>query len=234
MSGASSGSAATAHAPTVVAGGASLALAAGAVLLVGAAPRQTTVLGVVLLAVVCLASANAARGRERAAAWSLGAVGVGLLGVGGWLLSTAPLGRVDAAVLVPGAVGVLVVGLALVPVWPDRTELLATAGVAFVFVAVLVAGVTQVADRTALLAATVGAVAAWDGARYAATLSRQVGRAASTALVEAIHVGTTLSAGAVVVGLAELVWRVGATDLPLVGLLALLGAALALLATLYG
>lgn len=225
---------ARAHAPTVLAGSLALLLAAGTVLVVGSAPRQTAVLAFVLLGVACLGARNTARGSDRVGEWLLTAAGLLLLGVAAWTALTAPLTRLEGAVLLPGAAGVAVLGLALVPVSYEHSETLATVGASLVFAAVLVAGVAHVVDRTALLLATVGVVAAWDGARYAATLSRQVGRAAETAVVEALHVGATLASGVVVVALTEAVWRVGVTGVPLPGLLAFLGAALAFLVYLYG
>ena len=222
-----------AHAPTAVAGSLALLLAAGTVLAVGSAPRQTTVLALVVLGVVCLGARNTPREQGRATEWLLVGAGLLLFTIAAWSVATAPLTRLDTAVLLPGTVGVAVLGLGLVPVAHEHSEMVATVGAALVFVAVLVAGVAQLADRTILLAATVGVVAAWDGARSATTLSRQVGRAADTVVAEAVHVGATLATGLVVVALAETVWRVGATGLPLTGLLLFLGAALALLAYLY-
>lgn len=155
-----------------------------------------------------------------------------LLGAYGVALGRPP-GRVGAAVLYPGLVGVTVLGLALRPVRPGWTTKPATVGTGLVFTAVLLAGVTHAAGRVPLLVGTVGAVAAWDAARYAATLGRQVGRTATTYTAEAVHTTATVLVGGCGLLATEAVWAVGVSSVPLEGLLVLLAAAVAFLVVLY-
>lgn len=221
------------HRPTTIASVVSVLLASGAAILVGGSAAPALPILLAAFGVALAAGGATERFDDTTEGQVLTGVGV-LFVVGAFLaagsVATDRLGRV---VLYPALVGVTVLGVALRPIRDDWAPVLATAGAGLVFAAVLLAGVTRVADRFALLAGTVGVVAAWDAARYAATLGQQVGRTATTYRAETVHVTATLLVGAAFVALAEAAWAVGVSGLPLAGLVVFLGAAVAFLVYLY-
>lgn len=221
------------HRPTAIASIASVLLASGAAILVGGSVAPTRPILLVAFGIALVAGGATERFDDTTEGWVL--TGVGALFVLGAFLAAgaASADRLGRVVLYPALVGVTVLGIALRPVRDDWAAVLATTGAGLVFAAVLLAGVTRVADRFALLLGTVGVVAAWDAARYATTLGQQVGRTATTHRAEVVHVAATLLVGAVFVALAETAWAVGVTGLPLAGLLVFLGAAVAFLIVLY-
>jgi hypothetical protein len=219
------------HRPSSLASVVAVALAALAVALVASGPAQTRALLVVVVGLFVLGVGY--RRREGLVPAIRIVLGIGIVLAGVQLSITADLGRIGAAELWPGLYGLLVLGLGLLPVRRGWETRLATLGVGLVLLAVLFSGITRDAGLVAILGATVAGIAAWDAARHAITLGEQVGRSASTTRVELVHVGATALVGLGTLAAAVGVWRLQVTDVPLVGLLFLLGAAAFLLFALY-
>jgi hypothetical protein len=220
------------HRPTALASGAAVLVAVVTVGFLVTAPAGRTAIVIVGLGSLVLASLSAPAGHD-ALGWLVTGIGAVLVAGGMAVLVTASLASVTAAVLYPGVLAIAVYGLALRPLKREWATPLATAAAANLLLAVLAAGLVQTTGRVALLLAALGVVASWDAARQAVTLGQQVGRGAASNAVAAVHVGGTLLVGLVAVGLAELVWSVGVTGLPLPGLLVLLVAGVAFVVALY-
>lgn len=220
------------HRPTTLASALAVLIAVSVVLLI-AGPSQALPVLVTFLGLVGLGVAAHGQWGDRTGTILVGLCGAVLVGGGFATAIVAPLDNIAGAVLYPGLAGMTVLCLGLLPIRTGWETALATAGAALLFVSVLNSGVTYGSSRLVLLAAMVGVVAAWDAARHAITLGDQVGRQAVTGHVELAHVGATLLVGGLIVVPTELVWRVGVTDLPLVGLVGFLGAAIAFLVVLY-
>jgi hypothetical protein len=220
------------HRPTPVASGAAITLSAVGVTVAGGIDLAVPV-GLLVLGLFAIVGAVSWGSEEFVAAVLVGAMGSGLEVLAFTLPVTAGLDRLTLATAYPGLAGVAVLGLALAPVRRGWEATVATAGVALALLAVFTAGIVHTTDRFGVLVATVCVVAAWDAGRHAISLGEQVGRDAGTWTVELVHVTGTLLVGALVVALAEGVWRLGVTDLPLEGLLLFLGAAIAFILVLY-
>ncbi|WP_424018723.1 DUF7519 family protein [Halorientalis pallida] len=219
------------HRPASVASVLAVALAACSVALVATGPTQTRSILVVVAGLFVLGVGF----RRRAGLVPVArlVVGLALVGAGIQLSIAADLGRIADAELLPGLYGLAVLGLGLLPVRRGWETRLATLGVALVLVSVLFSGITRDGGLVGILGATVAGVAAWDAARHAITLGEQVGRAGTTPRTELVHVGATGLVGVATVGAAVAVWRVRVTDLPLLALVFLLGAAAVLSFALY-
>lgn len=220
--------------PTILASYLAVLLAAGSLLLVFDGLEQVHSLVRVTVGVLLLVEGGRQWRTRELVGWGLTLIGGAVVVAGFELAIRAPLSSLEMAELGPGLLGVAVLGLALRPLARDVTVTLATAGAGLVLHAVLMTGIAHSAGRLQLLVATAGTVAAWDAARHAITLGRQVGRGSGTRTVELLHVGATMGVGGLFAGLAAGIWRLGVTDLPLSGLLVFLGAAFALLVALYG
>jgi hypothetical protein len=219
------------HRPSSVASTVSVALAACSVALVATAPDQTR--SILLVVVGLFVLGVGFRRREGLVPLLRFVLGLTLVAGGIQLSIAADLGRIADAELLPGLYGLAVLGLGLLPVRRGWETRLATLGVGLVLVSVLFSGITRDGGLVSILGATVAGVAAWDAARHAITLGEQVGRAGTTPRTELVHVGTTGVVGVATVAIAVAVWRVRVTDLPLLALVSLLGAAVVLLFALY-
>jgi hypothetical protein len=220
------------HRPTAIASGLAVLVAAGVVLAI-AGTEQALGVGLVVFGLFVVGFASHGNWDDRTGSVLLGLCGGALVAGGVAVAAVRSLSTAEAAALYPGLAGLVVLGLALVPVREDWATALATAGAGLLFVGVLNSGVTYGSGRLVLLAATVGVVTAWDAARQAISLGEQVGRRAVTGRVELRHVGATMVVGGLLVVPVEVVWRLDVTNLPLVGLVVFLGAAVAFLVVLY-
>ncbi|ACM56004.1 DUF7519 family protein [Halorubrum lacusprofundi] len=112
--------------------------------------------------------------------------------------------------LLPGIVGMWTLSAALAPVRFRWSRALIDLGAGFVFLGVLVTGVTQGVGTTALLLAALATIVARDAAENAVSVGGQIGgqRGARTVRAELAHVGVAASVGAgavvVVLGVARL------------------------------
>ncbi|MDS0295933.1 DUF7519 family protein [Halogeometricum luteum] len=160
----------------------------------------------------------------------LAGAGVGVAGVA----AATTGGEALPARLVAGAgvLGVGLVGAGVAPLRSNRAGALVTVGAAALTVAVVLAGLLTEAGATPLLAAMVAAVVAWDAGERAVSLGEQVGVAARTWPVEVGRTAATAGYGALVVAATLGVRGMGVTDVPLLGLLLLLCAAVASLVAL--
>mgnify|MGYP006277973027 FL=1 len=219
------------HRPSSVASALAVALAACSVALVATGPVQTRSILLVVAGVFVLGVGF--RRREGLVPLIRFVLGLALVVAGIQLSIAADLGRIGDAELLPGLYGLGVLGLGLLPVRRGWETRLATLGVGLVLVSVLFSGITRDGGLIGILGATVAGIAAWDAARHAITLGEQVGRAGSTARTELVHVGATGVVGVATIAISVAVWRVQVTDLPLLALVFLLGAAVVLLLALY-
>jgi len=222
------------HRRTWASCGLSLAVGTLAVALVASGGTQLTVLGVAVAGL--LAFAGGVELRHRGSAVVGGALALGGAGVVGAALLVgyaSVVALADQVELLPGMVGlfVLVAGLAAVRSGWERH--LITAGTALVLLDVVASGVVHGASATALLAATVATVVAWDVGEQAVNLGEQVGRQAKTRPVELVHGASSVAVGGVGVGLALVVQGGDVTGVPLAGLLLLLAAGVTLSLALY-
>ncbi|WP_267642391.1 DUF7519 family protein [Haloarchaeobius amylolyticus] len=212
-----------------------------------------------VVAVVAALTSLWALGAARDSTMLLGAAGVGLVTLGLWVgwrwtralgfvLGVLGIPLVAAAVVfawtgvaratvfatvAPALVGALLVTIALAPGRGDSTRTLLKAGSGFVFLAVLVAGVTQLADFDALLLSGVAAVVAWDAGETAVNVGEQLGQEPTTWPVEAAHLAGTLVVGAVTVALGRVAQGLGTPGLPLTQFAFLLVAVVVLAAALH-
>lgn len=215
--------------------GSLLAVCAAAVTvgLVATGVDQRLALSIVLAGVV--AGGVGARGYRRGR--RVGGLALTLAGgaavAGGVALGVVRTGGVAArAELLAGLVGVGLLGAGLAPVRVGRERTLVTAGAGALVVGTCLAGLVG-ASVPSLLGATTAAVVAWDAGERAVSLGEQVGPTAPTLTVELGRTAATSLYGAAVVGAGLLVRDAGVTDVPLAGLVLLLGAALALTIALY-
>ncbi|ELZ30944.1 hypothetical protein C474_10796 [Halogeometricum pallidum JCM 14848] len=190
-------------------------------------------LGLSLLGVAGLVAAAAVRRRGHAVVGGL----LLLAGAGGVVAAVAATATGAEALserLVTGAgvAGVALVGAGVAPLRSNRAGGLVTVGAAVLTVSVVLAGLLTETGATPLLVAMVAAVVAWDAGERAVSLGEQVGVAARTWPVEVGRTAATAGYGVVVVAATLGVRGMGVTDVPLVGLLLLLCAAVALLVAL--
>jgi hypothetical protein len=158
----------------------------------------------------------------------LAVVGLGAVGGGialGYIYPTTQAAKLE---LLPGMVGLLLLlfGAARIPRRLARPLLLAGAG--FIFLSVLVSGIVQGSELTALLGATVCTIVAWDVAEQGLNLAEQVGRRASTLRVRLVNGTGSFAIGGIGMGIAMLIIDIGPTSLSLTNLLVMLGATLVL------
>jgi hypothetical protein len=211
-----------------------VALAASAVAIVAPAARTARGLGLVLVGVALLWVASTATRRENSPITALLLTVLGVVAaVGGTVLGVV---RVDALsvqlVLGSGLVGISLLGAGLAPVRTTDARHVVSAGVGALVVCVVLAGLLTDVGALALLGSMAAVVVAWDAGDHAISLGEHVGRRARTWPVELTHTGVTATYGVVVVAAATVVYEANVTDVPLVGLLLLLGGAVALLVAL--
>lgn len=107
-----------------------------------------------------------------------------------------------------------------------------SAGAGMILLTVIVSGLVQDAPVVAMLVATAAIYVAWDVGEQAINLGQQVGRQANTWQPELVHCGVAVLVGGVGVVLGMAFHTIGVSGLPLLGLTALLAAALVLAAAL--
>jgi hypothetical protein len=131
----------------------------------------------------------------------------------------------------PGAIGVGALGLLVLAAGFVRgRDAAVTLGAAGVFAGAVVAGVRG-APAVPVLVAVTASVVAWDAGGTAMDVGRQLGRAADTRRLEAVHAGASLAVGAVTAGVGYAVFRTATGGQPAAALLfALLAAALLVVA----
>ena len=213
-----------------------LALVVGvtAVALVATSGPQLTALAVETGGLVVLALGVRSRRRGRpllGTTLALVAAGIVVASLGlGVTLPTEMTARVE---LLPGLVGLPVLALGALGIRDGWGRRLVTTGAAVVFVNVLTSGVVHGAPATALLAAAVATVLAWDFGEQAVNLTEQVGRDAETWTAELAHGAGSLAVGVAGVGLAVGFQTLAVTGLSLAVLALLLAGAVALMAALY-
>ena len=124
---------------------------------------------------------------------------------------------------------VALAGLPLIAsgVWLHRRSF-ATAGVLFLFVGILYAGI-QGHDPGLLLVATAGMVLAWDGAIHAISLREQLDETAQVRRGLLAHTGATLLAASLCAALVYVAFLVGLSLSPFTLLLFLVGAVFVLI-----
>lgn len=220
--------------PLVVSGG--LAVLAGlvAVRLVANAPAQVAALGVTAVGLGGIAIGMEAWYRDYrtlGAAGTLAGLAVALYAIGQGVGSTA--GITPKLVLVPGIVGIVLLTLGVVAVLPGYERWFVSGGAAAVLVAVFFSGFARNASTVALLAATAATVVAWDAGEQSVNMGEQLDRAADTWRVEVVHWGVGVLVGGIGLLVAVAIGGVGVTGLPLVGLAAMLVAAVVFLITFY-
>ena len=162
---------------------------------------------------------------------ALGALGA-LVALGGGLVVLIAMGQAATrppqithrVELLPGIVGIWTLSAALAPVRLRWSRALIDVGAGFVFLGVLVTGVTQGAGTTALLLATLATILAWDAAENAVSVGGQIGvqRGVSTVRAELAHAGVTASVGMGVIVVVLGVARLGIDGLPFGALVALI------------
>lgn len=223
--------------PTRVGSALSLAAGVGAVALV--APADVSAFSLAAALALALLGAGAMRVAANARGDGRQSVGAVLLAVGVALaVSGVAVGALGVEalpyrlVVVAGVLGVAVLGGGLAPAPAIRPRRLVSAGSGLLVVCVLLAGLMTEAGTLPILAATAATVVAWDAGEQAVSLGEHVGRRARAWPVELGHSGATAAYGAAVVGAAFGVSELNVTDVPLVGLLLLLGGAVALLVAL--
>ncbi|MDS0297365.1 hypothetical protein NDI76_01230 [Halogeometricum sp. S1BR25-6] len=215
----------------VVVTGAPTGAATGGLLAVADVPVAG--LGLSLLGVAGLVAAAGVRRRGHPLVGGLlllAGAGAVVAGVGAAATGTATLP--ERLVAGAGVAGVSLVGAGVAPLRSNRASALVTVGAAALTVAVVLAGLLTDAGATPLLAAMVAAVVAWDAGERAVSLGAQVGVAARTWSVEVGRTAATAGYGALVVAATLGVRGMGVTDVPLLGLLLLLCAAVASLVAL--
>lgn len=137
------------------------------------------------------------------------------------------------ATVAPALLGALVVAVALAPGPGGHRRTLLKLGTGLVYVAVLVAGVTQAASFGALALATVATVASYDAGETAVTLGEQLGREPRTWPNEAVHLGATALVGAAAVGASHVLRGLDTPGLSLGGFAFLLVAVVGLVVALH-
>lgn len=138
--------------------------------------------------------------------------------------ATQPPQIIHRIELLPGIVGLWTLSAALAPVRFLWSRALTDVGTGFVFLGVLVTGVTQGVGTTALLFATLATILAWDAAENAVSVGGQIGvlRGARTVRAELTHSGVTASVGVGAIVVVLGVARLGVDGLPFGALVALI------------
>lgn len=162
---------------------------------------------------------------------ALGALGA-LVALGGGLVVLVAMGQAatqppqvtNRIELLPGIVGLWTLSAALAPVRVRWCRALIDVGTGFVFLGVLVTGVTQGVGTTALLLATLATILAWDAAENAVSVGGQIGvqRGVRTVRAELAHVGVAASVGVGAIVIVLGVARLGIDGLPFGALVALI------------
>lgn len=143
------------------------------------------------------------------------------------VVTAAIVGRYTWLALGLGAVGTLLVIVAL----GRGSRRALGGGAAGLFAAALVSGATGTPAGT-VLAGTVGAVLVWDSGATAIGLGEQLGAAASTVRVEALHLAASTAVGGFTAGAAVLVYEAAAGGYSVATLLFLVVATALLLAAI--
>lgn len=142
------------------------------------------------------------------------------------LVAVATSGAYAWGALWVGTLGLLVLAVGLV----RGRDAAVTLGATGLFVGGVVAGVRG-APAVPVLVAVTASVVAWDAGGTATGVGRQLGRAAETRRLEAVHAGASLAVGAVTAGAGYAVFRTATGGQPAAALLfALLAAALLVVA----
>lgn len=204
-----------------------LAAASVAAALVADATLQREILG---LAVVGVLAFGLGGRSARHGGTALGVLGA-LVALGGGLVVLAAMGQAATQPpqvthrieLLPGIVGLWTLSAALAPVRFGWSRALIDVGTGFVFLGVLVTGVTQGVGTAALLLATLATILAWDAAENAVSVGGQIGvqRGARTVRTELAHVGVAAGVGAGAVAVVLWVASLEIDGLPFGALVAL-------------
>lgn len=219
--------------PLTVSAGLSVLAGVLAMLAVANSPGQVTALVISLAGSAGIALGAEARHRShRILGIVLATAGVlVVLASVGWAISrTATVPR--RTEILPGLLGfpLLVTGLTAGVRGYERWFV--SAGAGMLLLTVIVSGLVQDAPVVAMLVATAAIYVAWDVGEQAINLGRQVGRQANTWQPELVHCGIAVLVGGVGVVLGMAFHTIGVSGLPLLGLTALLAAALVLAAAL--
>ncbi|MGM0590815.1 MAG: DUF7519 family protein [Halobacteriota archaeon] len=142
-------------------------------------------------------------------------------------LSLASSGGYSWSGLGLGGVGFLVVAFGLL----DGRRWAVTVGACGLFAGVVAAGV-EGSPVVVVLVGVVATVVAWDAGHTAITVGRQLGRAADTARVEAVHATSTVLVGATTAGIGYGLFQTASSGQPPLALVLLLLAALLLASAL--
>lgn len=209
-------------------------VAAGAISLVASNSAQLVPLVLAVSGLLALASDAPARASDLDPL-GVGVVlaGTGLVLAAGYLAVHLPESMTAVAELVPSLVGLGLIGLGLswVRLLPSRP--LVTVGAACIASTALISGVVDETPALSVIVAVAATAIAWDAAEQAISLGEQVGRGTDSTGVELAHSGASAVVAAVAVATAAAVKAIGTTEVPLGGLVLLLGAAIVLLVALY-
>lgn len=131
----------------------------------------------------------------------------------------------------PGALGVGALGVLMLAAGLVRgRDAAVTLGAAGLVAGAVVAGVRG-APAAPVLVAVTASVVAWDAGGTATSVGRQLGRAADTRRVEAVHAGASIAVGAVTAAVGYAVFQTATGGQPAAALVfALLAAALLVVA----
>ncbi|SEP28012.1 hypothetical protein SAMN04487948_1328 [Halogranum amylolyticum] len=220
--------------PTTVGSVVAVVAAVVAVGLVGTTDAQRLALGVDVAGIVVLALGGTAwhRGhRLTGGLLALAGVGISLASVGVVVTQGETVSeRVEVA---PGLLGPLLVACGVLPVWRRFSRTFVSLGAAFVVLTIGLSGLVHGTGMLSLLGAFTATIVAWDAGEQAINLGEQLGVDARTWPVEVSHSAATALYGGVAVAAAVGFHDLNVTNVPLVGLFALFGAAVLLLVGLY-
>lgn len=223
------------HRPAALSGALAVAAAAVAAWQTSPGDAAAVPLLVVVAGVAALAGGAVLRGRGRSAlGWVALAAGVACLAAGVGLGFVRASGVSARLRLLPGLVGVALVGAGVAPLRGAGSRRLCKAGAVAAFLGVLAASVVAHLGAGPALAATAGAVLAWDFGEHAVGVGEQLGRDAGTLPAEFAHGVGSLLAGGVAVFAGRAVTGVGPSGLSLPALVLLLASVVALSLALHG
>lgn len=212
--------------PARASAAASIVAAALAVRLVATTSAQYRALNVVLLGMAVCAVGY--WGYRTGQLWGLpiGGGGVVMALFGLVLVLSDPISTVERVEILPGVLGLLVLGAAMAPIRRGWERRLLTVGTALVFVGVLTSAIVHGITVRPLLIAGALTVVSWDLGEQAIGLGQQLGSEAETLSAELAHGAASVGVALFAVLAAYTVRYPGITDVPLSGLVVLLGAVL--------
>lgn len=222
------------HHPTRISSTIAVVAALVAVSLIASSPAQQLALGVDAAGIVALALGGAAWHRKHRIAGALVVLAglcLVLLSVG--VAGTRPQTVSDRIEIIPGLLGAAFVACGVLPLSKRFARVFVSTGAAFVVATIGLSGIVHGAGMLSLLGSFTATVVAWDAGEQAINLGEQLGVDARTWPVELSHSGATAAYGGVAIAAAVGFHTVGVTDVPLLGLFALFGAAVLLLIGLY-